>query len=212
MVEVKIEGEMGCEGVPASCAGGAGTCAENGSICVCLDSQMEDAGDFWSSTDCKVNSAVNAVVWIVNGSIWSLCLVLSVVAILSMKRKNASAQRFDMFSAAVCFLACMCGVVVAVLEAGYGRRLAVDVGVTVMFSLHHFFSWLMLIVKPIAKSEYSISGFAASRNFAIVQKYKQVFPFLLFVVSIAGIFPIVAATHHHLQRSMQIVFFVSLLS
>jgi hypothetical protein len=195
------------------CANGAGVCDPATLLCECNDPQYQDASEFRSSTGCAVYiPAYNSLLGIV-GAMFSLNTVTSLMAMLLLKRRTRSATRAEMLLICSYFLFGVFGVTLVALQGSSpSRRVGLNLATTVIFAIFGTIGWFLLVLKPVSRSEVSLSRFAIDRTNSIARIYKRSIPLMaLLIVSGMIVCPIGEVIYPQYEAAWTSCFFVSFL-
>jgi len=163
---------MACLESGSSCGNGQGMCSEN-LTCVCFDPGYVDVGDFFPSTGCRVHVITFQALWIWFAIIKGSIFVVSTISILIMKRKSAESQQWDLLISFMFWINSIIGMIFVAYQLNpLQPKIAIDFLPSLFYGLHHFFVYFILLIKPIFRSETSMSRFVVERsNRNIIPRY-----------------------------------------
>lgn len=206
------------------CADGNGLCNPNGTFCECFDQDYVDVGDFRRSTGCRVNVLAFQILWSFTAVVFSVDILLGMLAIYFMKRKRETSRRFDIFNTCLfmtvaglaLWLCCLQLTSSTVTQLGteyhVTRRIGIDVSSSLVFGGFNILSYTGALMKPMVKSETSIARFAFERMKRLIAlSYKPTVVFLFVCLVLASACPVIAALHPDIEWPITQTYAVSLL-
>jgi hypothetical protein len=201
--------KMICDPLIRTCGEGKGECWNNGTYCHCDDVNYRDKGDFQRSTGCSVYVPTYKGMWAFCLFIYFIDLVLSLIASVYMKRRTKEVENQERKHALFCSCNCIFVIALAGMHlSSEDAAIAVDMPVSIMFSITQLSSWVAVIVKPSTKSETSIARFAMEQTGWIMSTYFALLPLFVLTMFGASITVIVGAVHPETQNNIIVAFFV----